>query len=91
MEKMQPLRVGDLRDLFGVTAAIVVDSPVPTAFTPAGRVLAEDDDVFVTITLPGGVRADVALTAAEYRVIAKAAANESAARATRELKLEGGG
>lgn len=79
----------DLRDLHGFSASLIVDAPVPTATRTASTPVADDDDVFVTLLLPGGVKADVALTAAEYRTIAIAAANEVAIRASQALPLEG--
>lgn len=79
----------DLRDLHGFSASLIVETPVPTASRPASTPVHDDDDVFVTVLLPGGVKIETGLTAAEYRTIAKASANEHAARATRELKLQG--
>lgn len=81
------LKVRDLRDLHGFSASLIVDAPAPTARTPGDRVVADEDDVFCTVLLPGGVSADIALTGAEYRAIAKAAANEALLRSGAQSSL----
>lgn len=87
MPKNDQLRVRDLIDLSAVTVGIVVDAPVACAVTPGDRLLDEDDDVFLTVLLPGGVRADIMVTVSEYRAISRGAENVRAALATRPLEL----
>lgn len=81
-------RVRELRDLTNIPVSIVVDSPVPDLRTRAEQLLDDDDDVFLTLLLPGGVKADIMVSVAEYRAITKGADNARGALATSPLPFD---
>lgn len=80
------IQITRLRDLLGALAGIEVLDPIAIPTGP--KTIADDDPVDVAITLPGGVRIEAQLTAAEYMQVAKAHEQRLLAESRKQSSLQ---